>query len=46
MEERLTGPIDVRAVSSSTFSMAERERSLGGGLTRVEEDMVVEKQLN
>ena len=31
----LTGPISVRAVSSRTFSMADREGSMGGGRTKV-----------
>ena len=33
--EALTGPMSVRAVSSRTFSMAEREGSMGGGRTKV-----------
>ena len=37
----LTGPISVRVVSSSTFSIGDFEGFLGGGLIRVPEGITV-----
>lgn len=38
--KKLTGPISVKDVSSRTFSMADFEGSMGGGLIRVAEGIV------